>query len=260
MNRAWIPTGAQLLGETAAASQLAGEEALASSDLTDAVPSMVGVDSNLAASNEVATGVLHIAVPFDERILLSVDGVPIEGRPGFGITTAFDVSTPGVGVIGYERDASRTWWLTSQAILWLALLIVAAGARSPFGRRRATDFQDETLIDLTETPDLALGVAGEALGLTFGDSTEHEEVELHYGFGEGLFEPIEDITAPRFRGPPVDLVDPKGLPVVTPLQAEVVPDDDEVDLAALVSSVDQPLEEEADPLDEAEAESGGDDQ
>jgi GT2 family glycosyltransferase len=261
VNRAWISTGAQLVGETAAASLLAGEDALTRADLTEAVPSMIGVDSELAGTNEVVAGVLHIAVPFDERILLTVDGVPVEARLGFGVTTAFDVSSPGVGVIGYERDTSRTWWLTSQAVLWVMLLVVAAGARSPFGRRRSADFHDETLIDLREGPDIAPGVAGEVLGLSLSDGPIDDDVELAYGFAEGPFEPVHDTATPKFRGPPVEPVVPKGLPSIEALKAEIESEEieDEVDLASLVSSVDESPDTEVHQADDDVPDSGGDD-
>jgi hypothetical protein len=162
VNQAWIPAGAQLTGDTADASRLAGEDSLARADLSRALPSMVGADLREPSGvNEVAPGVLHLAVPYDERVELTVDGTSVEARPGFGVTTAFDITQAGTGVLAYRDDGNRAWWRVAQTILWLAVLVVAAGARSPFGRRRSAEVHDETLIDLSEP---ASGViAGEAL-------------------------------------------------------------------------------------------------
>lgn len=149
-NQAWIPVGAQLSGESAAASRIAGDANLSQVDL-EAAPSMLGVDAGPpVAANQVAPGVVHVAIPFDQRIRLTVGGERIEPRPGFGVTTAFDVDVTADGRIGYLRDDSRGWWTASQMALWFIALVVAAGVRAPFARRRTPDDDDETLIDLDE--------------------------------------------------------------------------------------------------------------
>ena len=179
VNQAFIPVGAQLTGESAEASRLAGEANLAQVDL-DAQPSMLGVDTGPpTAANEVISGVVHVGIPYDERIKLSVDGTDVPGRPGFGVTTAFDIETAGTGRIDYDRDENRGWWIATQLTLWFALLVVAAGARAPFVRRRLSSSHDETLIDLDEQGapwsdgdemsserDSTGGIAGEALDPT----------------------------------------------------------------------------------------------
>ena len=110
---------------------------------------MVGVDHGVPeAVHEVAPGVVHIAIPFDDRISLDVDGRSIEPRTGFGVTTAFDIELAGIGELGYERDQTRSWWLASQLTLWFVVFVVAVGFRASFVRRRATTAHDETLIDL----------------------------------------------------------------------------------------------------------------
>lgn len=171
INEAWIPVGAQLADASAEASQLAGDENLVQVEL-EATPVMFGADSGPpAGSSLLGPGVMHLAIPFDERIELSVDGRSIEGRPDFGVTTGFDVDTSGNGVLSYRRDPSRGWWLASQLTLWFVVLIAAAGAKAPFVRRRGGVIDDETLIDLDATwdPDEAVdgdhtgGIAGEAL-------------------------------------------------------------------------------------------------
>jgi hypothetical protein len=212
----------------------------------------------------VAPGVLHIAVPYDERIELDVGGVQIPGRPGFGVTTAFDLDETGAGVLSYEQDPSRSWWRAAQIALWLAVLVVAAGARSPFGRRRMAEVQDETLIDLSESPSGV--IAGEALGAPGWDGAEPEWVsdpepewvsdpEPEWVFGPAS--QADDVDAPVVdpvvstvgtatpstaapAGPHHDVDGPSGdvRHVTHAVDDDDDDDDDEVDLAALVAQVD----------------------
>ncbi len=255
-NQAWFPAGAQLAGATADASRLAGEESLARADLTRAVPSMVG--SDLAAPtgvNEVAPGVVHLAVPYDERIRLSVDGVDVPSRPGFGVTTAFDVTQAGTGVLSYGDDANRALWRVAQTMLWLAVLVVAAGARSPFGRRRTVEVHDETLIDLSEP---ATGViAGEALGAAVwdglgwdGDGPDDRIVgdvsveSLTSSMDIGSIEPLDvaepvELVAEIEAVAPVDVPEPLRRAGAALDEDGVAEEVEEVDLAALVAQADE---------------------
>lgn len=269
-NQAWFPAGAQLVGATADASRLAGEESLARADLSRAVPSMVGADLTAPTGvNEVAPGVVHIAVPYDERIRLSVDGVDVPSRPGFGVTTAFDVTQAGTGVLSYADDANRALWRVAQTMLWLAVLVVAAGARSPFGRRRTVELHDETLIDLSEPATGA--IAGEALGAAVwdelgwvGDGPDDAMVDddssgtLASSTDVGSIESA-DVVEPAEPAEPAEPVEPVGLaePPRRPAadapsgrrwgaaaldedrMAEEAEEVEEVDLAALVAQVDE---------------------
>ncbi len=209
VNQAWFPVGAQLTGAAAAASRLAGEQTLARSDLSEAVPSMVGAAwGEPAAANEVAPGVVHLAIPFDPRLQLAVDGVDVPGHPGFGVTTAFDIESPGTGVLTYRRDANRGWWVASQMVLWVAALVLAAGARSPFGRKRSLSVHDETLIHLDEgdlTDDvMSTGVVGEVLA---SPSNGHESVDEFEGGGWETSEQVESDQSselPADESPPLD--------------------------------------------------------
>ena len=201
VNQAWIPVGAQLTGASAEASRLAGDENLAQVDL-EAQPSMIGVDTGPpAAANEVAPGVVHIGIPYDPRIELTVDGRTIPGRPGFGVTTAFDIAEPGTGRISYDRDESRGWWIASQMTLWFIVLVAAAGARAPFMRRRSTAAHDETLIDLDAEweggwsdagVDDTGGIAGEALvGVDHTSELTLDELDDELAFGADLDDPAD---------------------------------------------------------------------
>lgn len=271
LNESWFPVGAQLTGATAEASRLAGDDALVRADLSQAVPSMIGVDGDLDTAHQVAPGVVHVGVPFDPRITLDVDGTVVEPRPGFGVVSAFDIdetmlpSGLGVGSVEYERDSNRSWWLTAQTVLWLAVLAIAAGARSPFGRRRAVEVHDETLIDLSEEPALSAGIAGEVLGTpAWGyefPPIEQSIPEAAEGLADGRDVtpgggiPIEPESAAEGleerNGPEAERAEQRRTRPVAPLPdgsmplptgrrpgVESVPDEDEVDLAALVANVD----------------------
>jgi hypothetical protein len=155
------------------------------------------------------------------------------------VTTAFDISDVGTGVLDYRNDPNRAWWRVAQTILWLAVLVVAAGARSPFGRRRSVELHDETLIDLSQPP---TGIVhGEALGTpVWGDPDEGAE----HLVGPPVASDEPDPTPPVDGGPDAvgDRPDPpRSFPVAAPpvdAVADPPDDDDEVDLAALVARVD----------------------
>ncbi len=236
VNQAWFPVGAQLTGVAAETSRLAGEETLARADLSGVVPSMVGVDEGTPeAANQVAPGVVHVAIPFDDRLRLTVDGRPVAPRPGFGVTTAFDVDVPGTGVVSYDTDPSRRWWVASGIALWLVVLVVAAGARSPFGRRQAVELHDETLIDLGDHPPMDL--VGETLGAPVWSEVDDDRRAAVPG---EVLDPTGDIARP-----PEDA--PRGADV-TPPHGIAPPGDDDVDLAALVRGSD-----DVDPDEEGSA-------
>ncbi len=258
VNQAWFPVGAQLGGAAAEASRLAGEEQLARADLTAVFPSMIGADhGEPEGANEVAPGVVHLAIPFDERIELTVDGETLAPRPGFGVTTAFDVETAGTGTLTYAPDSTRAWWRAAQIALWFAVLVVAAGARSPFGRRRTTSVHDETLIDLSDAPPL-VGVAGEALGGPSWDddwdddgwlpADEPPSADAESEFDMSEDGPVESATdveperEPDREPSPPQPARSTPTPTTTPESAGGLDDDDDVDLAALVASVDDDAE------------------
>ncbi len=155
LNRAWFPVGAELGGVTAEASERAGVEAIVRSDLSDAAVAMFGADTgDPVATDTLGPGTLHLAIPFDERIDLTVDGVEIQSRSSFGTGTAFDVSAAGDGVLDYDDDGHRPFWRIGQAAAWLIVLLIGAGARTTFGRRLRPGDVDETLIDLDDVDEV----------------------------------------------------------------------------------------------------------
>jgi GT2 family glycosyltransferase len=148
-NRAWIPTTALLTGPTADASRLAGQDELVRSDLAAATPVFQGADQLDPATAALEPGVVHLGVPFDDAWGLEVDGTEVPAREGFGTTVAYDVAAAGTGTLNYRSPVSRAVWLIVMALLWLAVIVVASRARSPFVRRRAA-VTDETIIALDE--------------------------------------------------------------------------------------------------------------
>jgi GT2 family glycosyltransferase len=153
-NRSWIPTSAQLTGDTAAASRDAAVEDLVRADMSAAAPLLGEFGPLVPRTANVETGVVHLAVPFDQRWILELDGVPTPARTGFGVTTAYDIDAAGVAEIRYETDAGRQVLIVIQILLWLALLGAATRLKVPFGRRRPGELTDDTLIDLEDEIDI----------------------------------------------------------------------------------------------------------
>jgi GT2 family glycosyltransferase len=145
-NSAWLPTYSLLTGATAEASRAAGNEALVRADLTSVTPLYSGVDVFDSATEMVNPGVLHVAVPFDDRWRLDIDGEAIEPRRAFGTTTAFDVATAGSATLSYDTASSRTLLLVVQAVLWGLALFAASKISVPLARRRGPLVSDTTLI------------------------------------------------------------------------------------------------------------------
>ncbi len=181
-NSAWLPTVSLLSGEAEVASRSAGDEALVRADLTESVPAFVGSDHRTAAVDDVEAGVLHLAVPFDANWSLRIDGIELEPRRAFGVTTAFDITTAGNATLSYETPGSRSLLLVLQAVLWLLAIFGATRVSVPLARRGVSAIEDETLISLDgdESPlvgfdpglDIADHVAGGAWAESLDDMAE----------------------------------------------------------------------------------------
>jgi hypothetical protein len=128
-NRAWVPVRSVLTADGAASSLDAGAAALAQSDLAGATPIMPGADHLSPGTAPVPAGTLHLAVPVDRRWELTVDGAPVESRPAFGTTTAFDVETAGTATLAYRTSRTFHLVLLVQALLWSAFVLAASNAR-----------------------------------------------------------------------------------------------------------------------------------
>lgn len=149
-NRSWVPTTALLGGPTADASQLDGIERLVGADLSVAAPLLRGLDPLEPTELEVGAGVVHLGVPFDDRWTVTAAGEPVAPRPGFGVTTAFDLDLPGPIAVQYDPAGSRRLAVVAQTLAWILVLVAASRLRVPGGRGRMSEIQDDTLIDLGE--------------------------------------------------------------------------------------------------------------
>ncbi|WP_420453107.1 glycosyltransferase [Ilumatobacter sp.] len=149
-NASWMPTLSLLEGPTAEASRSAGDEALVRADLGSVRAIATGADSWSSddVRFEVEPGVVHLAVPFDDRWRLEVGGGEVVARPAFGLTTAFDVGAGGVATLSYDTASSRTALLVLQLLLWAVALYTATRVELPFARRRRRVVTDETLITI----------------------------------------------------------------------------------------------------------------
>ncbi len=133
-NQAWIPMRSVLSAEGAAASKQAGAAALADADVSGAVPIMDAADQLTPGAAAVPAGTVHLAVPFDHRWRLTVDGAEVDGRPAFGTTLAWDLAQPGTAVLEYRTSAAHSVVLGAQLAGWALVLLAASGIRPP--RRR----------------------------------------------------------------------------------------------------------------------------
>ena len=137
-NLAWIPTRSTLSISAAQASNEAGPEALASRDFTGSVPELIGMRGRGPATGPIAAGVFHVAVPFDPRWTLAVNGGRVASTVAFGSTTAFNVSTAGKGTLAYQTDTGRRAAVLLQLVAWVAALVVASRIRWGWLRPRRT--------------------------------------------------------------------------------------------------------------------------
>jgi GT2 family glycosyltransferase len=146
-NEAALPAAALLSGPTAAASRVEDAADAVMADLSSAVPVFPRATAQDPASDDVTGGTVHLAVPFDDKWSLAVDGSRVPAREAFGVTTAYDVRGAGTAVLEYRSPASRTVSLVVQAALWVLVLVAASRIKVP-ARFRPTRFEDETIIDL----------------------------------------------------------------------------------------------------------------
>jgi len=101
--------------------------------------------------------------------VLSVDGTDIAARRSFGISTAFDIATPGVAELRYDTPTNRALLVALQVALWAGAIFIALKIRVPRARRVRSYAVDETLIVLPAdgavpppAPTVALRGSGDA--------------------------------------------------------------------------------------------------
>ncbi|MGA1344688.1 MAG: glycosyltransferase [Ilumatobacteraceae bacterium] len=166
VNRSWIPPAAFLTGPAADASRLAGESSLITAGLDGtstivddrgAVVDLVDVVARSGSTTAVvpSAGVLHLGVPFDRSWRVRHEGLELEGRAGFGITTAFDVPGPGTLEVAYDPPVTRPLALVLVAGLWV-VAFMGLTRRDPAGRLRrggeAGTVEPVAALDLTVMP------------------------------------------------------------------------------------------------------------
>jgi hypothetical protein len=134
-NTAWVPVRSVLTAAGAESSKLAGATSMIATNIGGAT-ALPSVDrSDAAASADVAAGTVHLAVPFTSRWQLTVNGASIPARPAFGLTTAFDVVTPGPATVSYQSTRLHTLLVLIQFVAWLALIFIATSRRKYSLRR-----------------------------------------------------------------------------------------------------------------------------
>lgn len=130
-NQAWIPLRSVLTPAGAEASRSAGAAARVGIDASGATPVMVGAGHLDEAVDDLPLGTLHLATPLDEGWTVSVGGRELDRRPAFGVTTAFDLAAAGPATLRFDNPLGRRIVVLVQALGWLLVLAVAAGARAP---------------------------------------------------------------------------------------------------------------------------------
>jgi hypothetical protein len=124
------------------ATNIGGASALPSVDRPDA-----------AVTSDVAAGTVHVAVPFTSRWKLTVNGANIPARPAFGLTTAFDVVTPGRATVSYQSTTLHSLLVLVQFVAWIVLIFIATSRRKYSFRRSqpaSTVVVDEPAIVLND--------------------------------------------------------------------------------------------------------------
>ncbi len=160
-NVSWLPIVSVLDEESSVASQQASDVALTSQNLKSVGPLVV--DENSVADKTVRTqfsgGTVHVAVPFDSRWHLAVDGAQLTPRVAFGASTAFDAPIAGVASLEYQTSIQRYVFLILQALVWLTLLILAANISRFRGRIQKIGSQRVKLITDPAQPEQKIDLA-----------------------------------------------------------------------------------------------------
>ncbi|NDC91654.1 MAG: hypothetical protein EB089_07365 [Acidimicrobiia bacterium] len=160
-NVSWLPIISVLDEESSVASEQAGDIALTGQELKSTMPLLV--DQNSVANKRVKSrfsgGTVHLAVPFDSRWQLFVDGALLSPRVAFGSSTAFDAPIAGVVSLHYKTSPLRYLYLILQTLAWLCLLMLAANF-SRFRRRiRQIDVKKITLVPESPRPEQKIDMA-----------------------------------------------------------------------------------------------------
>jgi hypothetical protein len=88
-----------------------------------ALPSPSRPEQSIEA--DVPAGTVHVAVPFSTHWKLVVNGLPVEARPAFGLTNAYDVETPGRIRLEFESSVVHTLAVLAQFVAWCVVAFIA---------------------------------------------------------------------------------------------------------------------------------------
>ena len=134
-NTAWVPVRSVLTPAGAESSKLAGATSMIATDIGGATALPSVERANETSTAEVAPGTVHLAVPFTTRWKLLVNGAEVAARPAFGLTTAFDVATPGLATVSYKRTTLHSLLVLAQFVAWCTFIFIAMSRRK-FSFRR----------------------------------------------------------------------------------------------------------------------------
>ena len=130
-NRSAMPAAAVLTGPLAQSVAAETPAQLVQTDVTGALPVFGDVLERRSGSGDIAAGVVHLAVPFDDNWSLRMADQDVAVRRGFGLLTAFDVPSAGPAELRYESPSSRRTALLGQALMWLLVLLAASRLTVP---------------------------------------------------------------------------------------------------------------------------------
>ena len=153
-NVSWLPIVGVLDQESSVVSEQASEIASTSQDLKSVSPLLV--DQNPVSKKQIETrfsgGTVHVAVPFDQRWNLTIDGARLAPRVAFGASTAFDAPIAGVVKLTYKTSVWRYIFLILQASVWALLIVLALNISRLRGRTKNVSGEGITMIDDKTSP------------------------------------------------------------------------------------------------------------
>ena len=134
-NTAWVPVKSVLTAAGAESSKLAGATSMIATNIGGAASLPASDRTDATVVGDVAAGTLHLAVPFTSRWTVTVDGTDVTARPAFGLTTAYDIATPGRAVVSYKTTSLHTLLILVQFVAWSLVIFIALSRRKYSFRR-----------------------------------------------------------------------------------------------------------------------------
>ena len=134
-NTAWVPVKSVLTAAGAESSKLAGATSMIATSIGGAASLPASDRTDATVVGDVAAGTLHIAVPFTSRWKVTVNGSDVPARPAFGLTTAYDIATPGRAVVSYKSTSLHSLLILVQFVAWCLVIFIALSRRKYSFRR-----------------------------------------------------------------------------------------------------------------------------